>query len=251
MSDSGANALNNYYTATAHEYDQHHVSDGDEHQIALEYMLGLFTTLRVESVLDVGCGTGRGVRFLLNRRPDLRVVGVEPVAALREQGVASGLGEYVEATGQALPFPDASFDAVIATGVMHHVPDANVVVREMTRVARRAVLVSDTNRFGSGGRAQRLIKAAAFRSGFGRQFTRASTHGRGYVELEGDGLHYPYSIYDQIPLLADWADRLFVIPTKDATPRGWLGPLLTNSHGLLVAAKDPDVAGWASSANQR
>jgi SAM-dependent methyltransferase len=231
--------LADYYTATAEGYDDAHVHSGDEHHVALEYMLGLFVTFRVTSVLDVGCGTGRAVRFILSRRPELRVVGLEPVDALRRRAEESGLGEYVAGTGEALPYADQSFDAVVATGILHHVPDTSAVVAEMTRVARRLVMISDTNRFGSGGRAQRLVKSVAFRVGLGRQFTMLRTRGRGYLELEGDGLHYPYSPYDQLPQLAAWADRLFMIPTSGAPPRGWLGPLLNNSHVLAVAGREP------------
>jgi ubiquinone/menaquinone biosynthesis C-methylase UbiE len=49
----------------------------------------------------------------------------------------------------ALPFPDRSFDVVVATTMTHHLPeDADVVAhfREAARVARRLVLVCDMQR---------------------------------------------------------------------------------------------------------
>src|SRR4051794_2821511 len=154
-----------YYTETADQYESMHVLAGDEHFVALEYALGLFQTLRVRSVLDVGCGTGRAVRFILERQPALRVVGVEPVDALRAIGEASGVGEYVAGVGESLPFADGEFDVVMATGVMHHLEDPRPAASEMCRVASRAVMISDTNRYASGTRFQRAVKMAVYRAG--------------------------------------------------------------------------------------
>lgn len=237
--------LHAYYTETAADYEAAHVLPGDEHFIALEYALGILQTLRVKSVLDVGCGTGRAVRFLLERRPELRVVGVEPVDALRRIAESSGIGAYRAGVAEKLPFAEAEFDAVIATGVMHHIEDPRPAVAEMCRVARRAVMISDTNRYGSGTPFQRAVKMIVYRLGLGRRFEKMRTGGRGYLDLDGDGHHYPYSIYDQAALLEQFADRLFVIPTNGPAAGGWTGPLARNSHGLIVAARDPQGDGWA------
>jgi ubiquinone/menaquinone biosynthesis C-methylase UbiE len=231
-------SLSAYYTRTAGTYEEAHFAPGDEHFVALEYVVALISALRARSVLDVGCGTGRGVRFIKARRPDCRVVGVEPVAALRERAVASGVGEYVDGQGEHLPFKDGEFDIAVATGVLHHVPHPRRVVREMARVATTAVMVSDMNRFGSGSPLARWVKTAMFSVGLGRPLILAKTKGRGYVYLAGDGRHYPYSVYDDIPFLAKWADRLFMIPTAGAPASGKLGPLLRNSAILLVAVRE-------------
>src|SRR5438105_2060496 len=104
-----------YYAATAASYDGSHVQPGDEHYKALHFISALVHELELESVLDVGAGTGRGVEYLVNHHPHVDVKGVEPVQALVDQAVRSrGLSPelFVEARGEALPFPDASFDAV-------------------------------------------------------------------------------------------------------------------------------------------
>ena len=232
----------NYYRDTAESYAEDHLAPGDEHYVALEYSLGLVDTLRATSVLDVGAGTGRAVDFLRRERPAVRVVGLEPVDALREQAERNG-GTYVGGSGERLPFADGEFDVVMATAVMHHVRHPEVVVAEMMRVASRAVLISDVNRFGQGRWWARLLKLAVHRAGLWPVIDVLRTRGRMYRESEGDGVFYSYSIYDSLPTLSSWGSRVFVVPTK-GTYSSTTGALLGSSHGLLVAAREPE-SGWA------
>jgi SAM-dependent methyltransferase len=230
-----------YYTETAAVYDQH--LDGDkEHNVALEYMASFVSTLGISSMLDLGCGTGRGEMYFAQRHPSLRVVGVEPVKALidhaiHENGVSTG--QMVQASGEALPFPDASFDGVCELGVLHHVREPAIVVREMMRVARKAVFLSDHNRFGATSLEMGLLKMALYRAGLWGLTYRLRTGGKGYSLTEGDGLAYSYSVYDSFDSLARWAHRLIPIPTGPGKATSWCHPLLTNASVLLVAIKDP------------
>ena len=98
-----------YYAASASVYESMHVHPGDEHFIALEYVVALLHVVRAKSVLDVGTGTGRAIRFLSQRCPDLRVEGIEPVGALREQAQAPRTVVHA-GIGEDLPFADGSFD---------------------------------------------------------------------------------------------------------------------------------------------
>jgi ubiquinone/menaquinone biosynthesis C-methylase UbiE len=142
-----------YYTNTASSYDAMHGVDckTDEYYYALHLIETLCASLQLSTLLDVGSGTGRSVVFLLDHGKDVR--GIEPVAALIEQAGKKGVpkGCIVQGSGYSLPFADDSFDAVIECGILHHVASPSRVVSEMTRVARRAVFLSDCNRFGQGG----------------------------------------------------------------------------------------------------
>jgi SAM-dependent methyltransferase len=97
-----------------------------------------------ERVLDVGCGTGAATRTLAQRvAPNGRVTGVDPSGALlkitRDLVEKTGLGgliELREGDCRALPFPDASFDAVLAATVLSHIPDSERALAEMVRVTR-------------------------------------------------------------------------------------------------------------------
>lgn len=84
-------------------------------------------------VLDVGCGTG-GTLTRLSAFGDVCGLDVEPLAlagchARGQRRVTLGLAE-------ALPFADATFDAVIAMDVLEHVGEDSIAVREMARVLR-------------------------------------------------------------------------------------------------------------------
>jgi SAM-dependent methyltransferase len=54
------------------------------------------------------------------------------------QNLGGSLGEFtfVEADAQAIPFPDTSFDGVIANHMLYHVPDRETALAEIRRVLR-------------------------------------------------------------------------------------------------------------------
>jgi SAM-dependent methyltransferase len=231
-----------YYAETASEYESMHVQPGDEHFIALEYVTALLGVVRARNVLDIGSGTGRAIRFLRQRCPELHVEGVEPVASLRDQ--AQALGTVLRAgSGQSLPFGDCTFDVVMSFGVLHHVPDPGPIVAEMVRVARFGVMISDANRFGQGPTAGGLVKFAIHRAGLWPTFERFRTRGRGYMESPGDGIFYSYSIFDSWPQLRTWADRMFIIPTMEQRKSTFTQT--ASAHGLLIAVREPSGPGWA------
>jgi SAM-dependent methyltransferase len=196
-----------YYEATAAEYEHMHGDDPD-HQFALRLMLACIGQHGINSVLDVGSGTGRTLRFLKQNCPSLRILGIEPSNALRQIGYESGLADYelIGGDGQRLPFGDGAFDLVCEFGVLHHVPNPALIVAEMMRVARRAIYISDSNNFGQGGFTVRLLKQAINALGLWPVANWIKTKGKGYDWSEGDGISYSYSIFNnwrQIQLACD------------------------------------------------
>jgi ubiquinone/menaquinone biosynthesis C-methylase UbiE len=230
-----------FYTATAGQYDQQMVREGDEHFAALEFISAQVGGLGYRSVLDVGTGTGRGVRHFIDRHDQLEVRGAEPVRAMIDQAVeANGVPEgcIVEATGSALPFDDQAFDVVCEFGVLHHVAEPNEIVREMTRVARRAVFLSDENRFANGGPLRRAVKYALYRAHLWPLAYRLANRGRIYhLSPEDGGVVYSYSVYDSLEVLNEWADRTFLVPTVPCDYT-WFHPLFGARNLLLCALRD-------------
>jgi ubiquinone/menaquinone biosynthesis C-methylase UbiE len=90
-------------------------------------------------VLDVGCGAGELVRWL--RSHGARAVGVECGLEMRRRAIEADpehAGEYVDAVGQDLPFDDGTFDVVVFSYSLHHVPIDQIptALREARRVLR-------------------------------------------------------------------------------------------------------------------
>ena len=81
-----------------------------------------------ERVLDVGCGTG-SLTIAAARRvgSEGRVVGVDPSVEMIGRAQAKARGrhlpvEFIATAGEALPFPDDSFDVVTVSLVLHQLP---------------------------------------------------------------------------------------------------------------------------------
>jgi SAM-dependent methyltransferase len=220
-----------------------HVSAGDEHLVAAKYMSYLLDDLGVTSLLDVGTGTGRAIKFLLPRHPNVRLAGIEPVQALIDEAVKGGVppGVITPGRGEALPYEDEAFDAVCEFGALHHVSKPNEVIGEMLRVARKAVFISDTNRFGRGSHHSRLAKVGLASVGLWRLADWVKTRGKGFAISEGDGVAYSYSVFDSMSLLTAWADRVILFPTLGDKSGGLFHPLLTSSHLLCCAIKEDRV----------
>ncbi|HEY3340623.1 MAG TPA: class I SAM-dependent methyltransferase [Anaerolineae bacterium] len=93
--------------------------------------------LAPNSLLDVGCGTGRLLRSARIRWPHALLFGVDPAEGMLE--VARHLTHGVtfkQGFAEALPFPDASVDVVLSTVSFHHWQDHAAGVREVARVLR-------------------------------------------------------------------------------------------------------------------
>ncbi len=88
----------------------------------------------VRTVINVGAGTGS------YEPADLEVTAVEPSATMRAQR-PTHLSPAVDAVAERLPFPDASFDAAMATFTVHQWSSLEQGLAEMQRVARGPIVI--------------------------------------------------------------------------------------------------------------
>lgn len=103
----------------------------------------VFTLLAInpgERVLDIGCANARDIVELV--RIGALVTGVDisesMVDAAKKQLEQVGIDGVTLRVGDAacLNFPDASFDKVLCSEVIEHIPDASRALREMRRVLK-------------------------------------------------------------------------------------------------------------------
>ena len=93
-----------------------------------------------QRALDVGCGPGILTEELVTRLGAEAVAAVDPSPSFVEAARAKLPGvTVVEASAEALPFPDEGFDATLAQLVVHFMPDPVAGLSEMRRVTRPEV----------------------------------------------------------------------------------------------------------------
>lgn len=106
-------------------------------------MVGAVDPRPEQRVLDVACGTGLVTEALV-RRGRCRVVALDQSEQMldglrlriaRDPQLAARV-EPLIGQAEALPFPDASFDALTFTYLLRYVDDPAATLRELTRVVR-------------------------------------------------------------------------------------------------------------------
>jgi SAM-dependent methyltransferase len=112
----------------------------------VRYVLARFFTrlravlheLEPHTLLDAGCGEGE----LLRR--GVLPPGLSPVCLdLRHESIlANASPRRIRASVLQLPFPDSSFDVVTCLEVLEHLDRPADAVRDLARVARKALIVS-------------------------------------------------------------------------------------------------------------
>ncbi|HKH49221.1 MAG TPA: class I SAM-dependent methyltransferase [Thermoanaerobaculia bacterium] len=101
-------------------------------------------------VLDVGGGHAQLAPSLVARGHAVTVVGSHEICRERlDREMAPGTFEFHACDLLDLPFPDRSFDVVLAFRLLAHVPRWRELIAELARVAERAVIVdfSDSRSF--------------------------------------------------------------------------------------------------------
>lgn len=107
----------------------------------LHHLLRLvdFDAYRGRTVLDVGCGAGVDLARFAKGGAEVTGVDLTPAAIdlaranFSQQGLA---GRFEVASGEQLPFPDASFDLVFAHGVVQYTANPQQLVDECRRVLK-------------------------------------------------------------------------------------------------------------------
>ena len=105
------------------------------HRLILQTLEAELPDWREKSIADVGCGTGAILKQLGNPERNVGIdLSPEAISFCRQRN----LNNVQQADICALPFADASFDAVICSSVLYHqwISDVDAAIREMHRILR-------------------------------------------------------------------------------------------------------------------
>ena len=100
-----------------------------------------------DRLLDLGCGFGRHAFEAARRGASVVALDAGPEEVAQVRGTLGAMVEAgelaadhpaaaVQGDALALPFPDATFDRVIASEVLEHIPDDVAAMKELARVLR-------------------------------------------------------------------------------------------------------------------
>ena len=88
------------------------------------------------TLLDLGAGTGDLGRLALRQQPDIRLVAADFSLEMMLAGKTSGPLPWLNADALHLPFPDATFEAVVSGFLMRNVGDLDSALQEQVRVLK-------------------------------------------------------------------------------------------------------------------
>jgi len=114
------------------------------HRTLLELLQEFVEPADQFSILDVGAASGDMGKCIVKRYPNAKVVSLDR----RQTHLKRARPPKVAADAFALPFANATFDFVMCSFLLHHFSDSHVIdlLKEMRRLARRALIVLDLER---------------------------------------------------------------------------------------------------------
>jgi SAM-dependent methyltransferase len=122
-------------------FDSHAAADAydvfapESNALLIDTIMRLGRFRRGARVADLGCGSGVFTDLL--HRHGCDCVGLDLSPKLVAIGRRNYPGvEFIEGDVEHLPFPEASFDGVLLSGIVHHLPDPARCAAEVFRVLR-------------------------------------------------------------------------------------------------------------------
>lgn len=93
------------------------------------------STMQFSKVLEVGCGSGYHARFVRHKFDSyLMTDASEEMLSLARSANTDNRFSFSQTKAETLPFPDASFDRLIACHVLEHIYRPHETLREWNRV---------------------------------------------------------------------------------------------------------------------
>jgi ubiquinone/menaquinone biosynthesis C-methylase UbiE len=144
-----------------------------------------------DSVLDVGCGPGNFTRAFARASFDGLAVGLDASRTMLDQAAREHNPpnlRYVRGDAAALPFPDASFDAVCCFAALYFIAEPLKAIDEMVRVlapgGRIALLASVSRGPVPAGAVDAIVRPLSGTRIFGRDDLTRALEERGLTAID-------------------------------------------------------------------
>lgn len=94
------------------------------------------------NILDVGCGDGKIDLYLMERRKNIQIIGID---------VLVRPDTYIDVLaydGDHIPLEDGAVDTIMLIDVLHHVDNPNQLMKELVRVTSSTIIIKDHFKWG-------------------------------------------------------------------------------------------------------
>ena len=138
--------LGRVYASMASMFERHAADGAYNAHYDRPALLELLGDVRGKRVLDAGCGPGFYSEQLIERGAQVVAIDAsEPMVELARARLGDRCVVQQQMLGEAMPFDDNSFDAIVCALTIHHVDDRHAALVELCRVLRPGgVLVLST-----------------------------------------------------------------------------------------------------------
>jgi ubiquinone/menaquinone biosynthesis C-methylase UbiE len=130
--------LKEYYerVATISDYSKLSRRDLYKEQRRTELFIHLLKPHKDEKLLDVGCGDGLQLEAFNKYNPHLKLCGIDVSKKRIERASKRVKAFLINGFADELPFKSETFDKVICSEVLEHVPNPLLVLKEIYRVMK-------------------------------------------------------------------------------------------------------------------
>jgi ubiquinone/menaquinone biosynthesis C-methylase UbiE len=221
---------------------------GELYRVREERILDLLASQSGSELLDAGCGPGRMISFLSERRPGhFAITGLdfsEPMIAQAQQVVGPETDvRLVVGRVEEMPFSEGSFSTVLAMGLLEYV-DVRAAIAEIARVTRAGGLVVTTMqnplspyRIWDAAVYRHVVRLRGGRSSPIRQRLRERALRQALVEadlLPTEVIYYDFNVF--LSPLDRWLPSMEIRISR-ALDRATRGALRRLGTGFIVAAR--------------
>ncbi|MGZ6441808.1 MAG: class I SAM-dependent methyltransferase, partial [Pseudobdellovibrionaceae bacterium] len=119
--------------------DEYNVFSESSNQRIVDTCLNLCGAKAPAKIADLGCGSGIFSSILSDKGFDVIGVDISPgmIKLAQEKFPKSKYRtEFIVGDVESLPFADASFDAILLSGLLHHLPDPSLCIKEVYRILK-------------------------------------------------------------------------------------------------------------------